>query len=326
MYGKGKVEFEESTEKTMTTTQANQSSSTEGTQKMDSPEGKKGSSAAVASESQATKEPKKRRRGRVTVRSIRRMKQRGEKITMLTAYDAMFASLLDRAGVEMLLVGDSLGMVIQGGEDTLSVTLDEMIYHTRCVSRGAKTAMVVGDMPFMTYQISSEQALRSAGRLIQEGGAQAVKLEGGREVAESIKRITTAGIPVVGHLGLTPQSIHALGGFVVQGRKPERAQKLIEDALILQEAGIFCLVLECIPAYLAEEITAKLDIPTIGIGAGQSCDGQVLVINDLIGLNPDFQPKFVKKYADAYSLVMGAVQQYLDEVKNSQFPTQEHSF
>lgn len=263
---------------------------------------------------------------RITVRTIRRMKARGEKIVMLTAYDAMFAQLLESAGVEMLLVGDSLGMVVQGADDTLSVTLEDMIYHTRCVAHGAKRAMVVGDLPFMSYQVSPLQALESAGRLVKEGGAHAVKLEGGVEVAEAIARITRAGIPVVGHLGLTPQSIHALGGFVVQGRQPEQAQRLLEDALALQEAGAFCLVLECIPAALAQEVSNQLQIPTIGIGAGKGCDGQVLVMQDLLGMNPDFQPRFVKQYANLHEMVCAAVERYCDEVKQATFPAEEHSF
>ncbi len=263
---------------------------------------------------------------RITVRTIRRMKQNSVKITMLTAYDAPFAQILDQAGIEMLLVGDSLGMVLQGAQNTLSVTMDHMVYHTRCVSHIAQRAMVVGDMPFMSYQISPEQAITNAGRLMQEGGAHAVKLEGGQEMAPTIQKITNAGIPVVGHIGLTPQSVNALGGFVIQGRDPERAEEIKQDALTVQEAGAFCLVLEGIPRKLAQEITALLDIPTIGIGAGEGCDGQVLVTHDMLGLTPGFVPSFVKQYAQLHTLMEQAVQQYIAEVKQSAFPDEEHSF
>ncbi len=267
-----------------------------------------------------------RRPRRITIRTLRRMKANREKITMLTAYDAPFASLLDRSGVEMLLVGDSLGMVIQGEANTLSVTMDQMVYHTRCVSRNAQRAMVVGDMPFMSYQVSPEQALINAGRLVQEGGAHAVKLEGGADVAPAIRKIVSAGIPVVGHLGLTPQSVHAMGGFVIQGRKPEQAEQIKQDALLLQEAGACCLVLEGIPSALAAEITQLLDIPTIGIGAGDGCDGQVLVTHDMLGLNTEFVPSFVKQYSRLHTLIEQAVQQYISEVKQSIFPEEEHSY
>jgi 3-methyl-2-oxobutanoate hydroxymethyltransferase len=270
-------------------------------------------------------EPQKKPR-KITVRTLREMKSRGEKLTMLTAYDATFARLLDEAGIEMLLVGDSLGMVVQGQENTLSVTLEEMIYHTRCVARGTKRAMVVGDLPFMSYQISPAQALESAGRLMKEGGAHAVKLEGGEEVAPQIAALVRAGIPVVGHLGLTPQSVHAMGGFVVQGRAPEQAQAIKRSALALQEAGACSIVLEGIPAALAEEITASLSIPTIGIGAGVGCDGQVLVIYDLLGMSPDFKPRFVKHFADLFTAISEAVGTYRDEVKKTEFPQAEHSF
>ncbi|MCB9638572.1 MAG: 3-methyl-2-oxobutanoate hydroxymethyltransferase [Myxococcales bacterium] len=269
--------------------------------------------------------PKKKPR-KITVRTLREMKSSGEKITMLTAYDATFARLLDEAGIEMLLVGDSLGMVVQGAENTLSVTLEEMIYHTRCVARGTTRAMVVGDLPFMTYQISPAQALESAGRLVKEGGAHAVKLEGGEEVAPQIAAIVRAGIPVIGHLGLTPQSVHAMGGFVVQGRAPEQAEVLKRSALALQEAGVCAIVLEGIPAPLAQEITASLSVPTIGIGAGVGCDGQVLVIYDLLGMSPDFKPRFVKTYTDLFSGISEAVRSYRDEVKDEVFPQPEHSF
>lgn len=263
---------------------------------------------------------------KITIRTLRRMKANREKITMLTAYDAPFASLLDRTGIEMLLVGDSLGMVIQGESNTLSVTMDHMVYHTRCVSRAAQRAMVVGDMPFMSYQVSPEQALQNAGRLVQEGGAHAVKLEGGSDVAPAITKIVKAGIPVIGHLGLTPQSVHAMGGFVIQGRKPEQAEQIKKDALLLQEAGVCCLVLEGIPSALATEITEMLAIPTIGIGAGDGCDGQVLVTHDMLGLNTEFVPSFVKQYSRLHVLIEQAVEQYITEVKQSIFPEEEHSY
>lgn len=280
---------------------------------------------AQQTEPTAPAKPAQRPR-RITVRTIRRMKQSGEKITMLTAYDAPFAHLLDRCGVEMLLVGDSLGMVLQGADNTLAVTMEHMIYHTRCVSHTAKRAMVVGDMPFMSYQVSDEQALTNAGRLVQEGGAHAVKLEGGSDLAPAIRRITRAGIPVVGHLGLTPQSVHALGGFVIQGRDPKRAAEIKQDALALQEAGAFCIVLEGIPSPLACEITSLLSIPTIGIGAGEGCDGQVLVTHDMLGLTPGFVPSFVKQYTQLHTLMEQAVEQYIGEVKQSIFPDDEHSY
>jgi 3-methyl-2-oxobutanoate hydroxymethyltransferase len=268
----------------------------------------------------------KKRPRKITVRTIRRMKEQGEKITMLTAYDTLFAQMLERAGIEMLLVGDSLGMVVQGEDHTLAVTLDEMIYHTRCVARRTQRAMIVGDMPFMSYQSSPEQALENAGRLVKEGGAHAVKLEGGSDVVDAVRKITRAGIPVVGHIGLTPQSVHAFGGFVVQGRDEKRAQEIRKDAMLLQEAGAFCIVLEGIPAPLSEQITNDLAIPTIGIGAGIHCDGQVLVTQDMLGLNPDFTPRFVKRFANLHNDIEDAFEAYLHEVKSATFPTNDHSF
>jgi 3-methyl-2-oxobutanoate hydroxymethyltransferase len=217
-------------------------------------------------------------------------------------------------------------MVIQGAENTLSVTLDHIIYHTRCVSHVTKRSMIVGDLPFMSYQISAEQALTSAGRVIQEGGAHAIKLEGGSDMVPAIRKITRAGIPVIGHLGLTPQSVNAFGGFVIQGREPERARELKEDAIALQQAGVFCIVLEGIPSQLAAEITAQLQIPTIGIGAGIGCDGQVLVTHDMLGLNAGFVPSFVKQYAQIHTLLNQAIQSYISEVKTAQFPDDNHSF
>jgi 3-methyl-2-oxobutanoate hydroxymethyltransferase len=263
---------------------------------------------------------------KVTIHALRQMKDRRERITMLTAYDATFARLLDEAGVDTLLVGDSLGMVVQGQETTLPVTVDEVVYHCRAVKRGVRRAHVVGDMPFMSYQASAEEAVKNAGRLVAEGGAEAVKLEGGADYAEVVSRICRAGIPVMGHIGLTPQSVHRMGGYVVQGRDEEKARQLLSDALALEAAGCYALVLEGIPAELAAEITRRLSIPTIGIGGGVHCDGQVLVCYDLLGFNPDFAPKFVKKYADGHGVVTGAARQFVDEVKGGAFPAEEHSF
>jgi 3-methyl-2-oxobutanoate hydroxymethyltransferase len=263
---------------------------------------------------------------KITVPYIQKMKQRGEKIACLTAYDYAFARILDDAGVELLLVGDSLGCVIQGGANTLAVTLDEMIYHTRAVVRGRKRALVVGDMPFMSYQVNKEQALINAGRLFKEGGAEAVKLEGGVAVRETIQAIVVAGMPVMGHIGLTPQSVHQFGGYKIQGREKNRREEVLRDALAVEEAGAFAVVLEGMPTELAEEITARLSIPTIGIGAGMHCDGQVLVIHDMLGLFDDFTPKFVKRYADAKSMIGGAARQFIGEVREQKFPAEEHSF
>ena len=263
---------------------------------------------------------------RITTADIRNKKVNGEIVTMLTAYDAGFARLLDDAGVDMLLVGDSLGNVILGYDVTLAVTMEDMLHHTRAVCRGASRSLVVADMPFMSYQISVEEALRNAGRFLQETGAQAVKLEGGKEVVPAVKAMTAAGIPVVGHLGLTPQSVHQLGGFKVQGKSLSAAQRLMDDARALEEAGAFALVLECIPTKLATKVSQELSIPTIGIGAGNGCDGQVLVTHDLLGILPGFKPKFVKAYRTLHTDVSNAVREYIEEVKNRQFPAPEHSF
>ena len=263
---------------------------------------------------------------KVTVPHIVKMKQRGELITCLTAYDYSFARILDEAGVEMLLVGDSLGCVVQGNHNTLAVTLDEMIYHTRLVARGRKRALVIGDMPFLTYQVSKEQALQNAGRFLQEGGAEAVKLEGGVSVRETIAAIVDAGIPVMGHIGLTPQSVHRFGGYKIQGREKERRDALLQDALAVEAAGAFSVVLEGMPLELAREITDRLTIPTIGIGAGAHCDGQVLVLHDMLGLFDDFTPKFVKQYVNLKATVSGAVKDFIGEVKERKFPAEEHSF
>jgi 3-methyl-2-oxobutanoate hydroxymethyltransferase len=254
------------------------------------------------------------------------MKQRGDKIAMLTAYDYPTAAILDQAGIDLLLVGDSLGMVVLGYASTLPVTMDEMIHHTKAVCRGARWAMVVGDMPFMSYQESLEKALHNAGRFLKETDAQAIKLEGGREIAEMTRRMTVSGIPVMGHLGLTPQSVQQFGGFKVQGRGDEAGRRILEDAMILEESGAFSVVLEAIPAELAAEVTRSLKIPTIGIGAGSGCDGQVLVTNDMLGIYDRFTPKFVKKFANLSPEITVAVQQYAAEVKGGTFPGKEHSF
>ncbi|MBI5549812.1 MAG: 3-methyl-2-oxobutanoate hydroxymethyltransferase [Deltaproteobacteria bacterium] len=263
---------------------------------------------------------------KITVHTLRQMKQGGEKIGVLTAYDAAFAHLFDEAGVEVLLVGDSLGMVIQGEKSTLPVTMDQMVYHCRAVSRAVRRAHVVGDMPFMSYQASEEDAVRNAGRLVAEGGAESVKLEGGQEFAATVERIVRAGIPVMGHVGLTPQSVHKMGGFVVQGRDEQTAKRLLADAQALERAGAYALVLEGIPSELAREITVRLSIPTIGIGAGVHADGQVLVCYDMLGMNPDFAPKFLKRFAELFQVIGGATKQYLAEVKAGQFPAEAHSF
>jgi 3-methyl-2-oxobutanoate hydroxymethyltransferase len=263
---------------------------------------------------------------KITIHTLRRMKESGEKISVLTAYDAAFARIFDAAGVEVLLVGDSLGMVIQGEKSTLPVTMDQMLYHCRAVSRAAKRAHVVGDMPFMSYQVSTEEAVKNAGRLVAEGGVEAVKLEGGAEFADVVERIVRAGIPVMGHVGLTPQSVHAMGGYVVQGRDEQKAKKVLDDALALERAGAYAIVLEGIPLELGGEITARVTIPTIGIGAGVHADGQVLVCYDMLGMNPEFAPKFVKRYADLFQTVSDATRRYLGEVKQGTFPSEEQSF
>ncbi len=266
------------------------------------------------------------KKSRVTTAVVREMKTRGEKIAVLTAYDYPTAYLLDQSGMDVLLVGDSLGMVVLGYASTLPVTMEEMIHHTKAVCRGVERAMVVADMPFMSYQVSVESALHNAGRFLKETDAQAVKLEGGRGVAEMTRRMTVSGIPVMGHLGLTPQSVQQFGGFKVQGRGDEAAQRILEDARILEEAGAFSVVLEAMPAGLAGEITRSLGIPTIGIGAGADCDGQVLVTNDMLGTYERFTPRFVKKYANLSAPMGEAFKQYVDEVKSGIFPGKEHSF
>lgn len=263
---------------------------------------------------------------KVTVPDLRTMKREARKITMLTAYDATFARLLDGAGVDVILVGDSLGMVVQGRSTTLKVTVDQMAYHGACVARVLRRALLVVDMPFMSYHVSSEDAVRNAGRLVQEGGAEAVKLEGGAERAATVAAIVAAQIPVVGHIGLTPQSVHVQGGFKVQGRSEAEADRLMADARAIQDAGACALVLEGMPRDLAERITTALEIPTIGIGAGSGCDGQVLVIQDMLGMDPDFQPRFVKRYAEVGRAITCAVGLYVEEVRSGIFPDDDHSF
>ncbi len=262
---------------------------------------------------------------RVTINQIREMKQKGERITMLTAYDYSTAKIVDEVGIPLILVGDSLGQVVLGYESTIPVTMEEMIHHTKAVVRGTKNAMVIGDMPFMTYHISIEDALKNAARFIQQGGAQAVKLEGGVTVAEKVRRIVECGIPVMGHIGLTPQSIHQLGGHRVQGKTPEAAMRLLADAKALEEAGAFSIVLETVPAQLAALITKRLAIPTIGIGAGIGCDGQVQVINDILGSFTDFVPRHAKQYAQLAAITRNAVTEYYGEVKAGTFPTEKQS-
>lgn len=253
-------------------------------------------------------------------------KKNGEKLTMLTAYDYTTAKLLDESGVDSILVGDSLGMVVLGYDDTLSVTMEDMIHHSSAVARGAKNALVITDMPFMSYQTSVYDAVVNAGRLVKEGKAQAVKLEGGIEFCEHIKAIVKASIPVCAHIGLTPQSVNAFGGFKVQGKGKEEAQRLLDEARAVEEAGAFAVVLECVPAKLAKKISESISIPTIGIGAGAGCDGQVLVYQDMLAMYSDFKPKFVKQYAQIGSVMKDAFRQYIDEVKSGAFPSEEHTF
>ena len=261
-----------------------------------------------------------------TVVTFAQTKMKKEKITMLTAYDYVSAQLMDQAGIHALLVGDSVGMVFCGQENTLSMTIDQMIYHTQAVRRGAKEALVVTDMPFMSYQVSVSEALMNAGRLVKEGGAEAVKLEGGTKICPQIRGIVDAGIPVMGHIGLTPQSVNQFGGFKVQGKTLEAAQSLIQDAKALEAAGAFAIVLECVPSELAAYITAQLSIPTIGIGAGQGCDGQILVYQDILGLSDRVSPKFVKQYADVKSIMQNAFIQYKEEVEAGVFPSEAEQF
>ncbi|MCG8418695.1 MAG: 3-methyl-2-oxobutanoate hydroxymethyltransferase [Proteobacteria bacterium] len=263
---------------------------------------------------------------KVTIHTLKAMKERGDRIAMLTAYDATFARLLDDSQIDILLIGDSLGMVIQGQETTLPVTLDEVIYHTRAVVRGTRRAQVVGDMPFMSYQSSIENALENAGRLIKEGGCHAVKLEGGAQHTELVTRLVACGIPVMGHIGLTPQSFHQMGGFKVQGRGHGEADRLVADARALEEAGVYSIVLEGIPAEIAQRITESVAVPTIGIGAGPHCDGQVLVIYDLLGMNDAFKPKFVRRYEHLATRIRTAVDSYITDVRSGGFPSEQETF
>lgn len=261
-----------------------------------------------------------------TIHDFLKKKKDGKKITMLTAYDYPFARIVDEAGIDAILVGDSLGMVVQGLDNTLPVTMDEMIYHTKMVARAVKNSMVIGDMPFMSYQTGIEDALRNAGRFLKEGGASAIKMEGGAEIVHHIKAMTKSDIPVMAHIGLTPQSIHRMGGYKVQGRTEEAANKLIDEAHIVEDAGAFSLVLEAIPLDLARKISEELSIPTIGIGAGPHCDGQVLVLHDVIGLFDRFVPKFVKRYSYVKEDVLKAIKTYRDEIEQGVFPSEDQSF
>lgn len=263
---------------------------------------------------------------KVTVRTLRRMKDENRLIVCLTAYEALTARLLDESGVDVILVGDSAGMVMAGRKDTLGVTLDEMLHFTRWAAQGVERAMLVADMPFLSYQVNADEAVRNAGRLMAEGGAKAVKLEGGRPIAPTIQRLVSAGMPVMGHLGLTPQSINAFGGYVLQGVEEEEQKRIIEDAAILEDAGCFSIVLEKIPASVAEKVTAAVNIPTIGIGAGTGCDGQILVTQDMLGLFTDFRPKFVRRYAEIADDIVSAVSKYVDDVRSGSFPGPDESY
>lgn len=263
---------------------------------------------------------------KITVLDIQRMKHEGKKITMLTAYDFPTARILDECSIDILLVGDSVGNVIMGLDNTLPVTVADMAHHVRAVVRGRKQALVVADMPFMSYQVSIEEAKRNAGSLIKEAGAEAVKVEGGENIEEIIRELSQIDIPVMGHIGLTPQSIHRMGGYKVQGKQENQRQKLLADAVAVERAGAFAVVLEGIPISLAQEITSTLKIPTIGIGAGVYCDGQVLVVNDLLGLSGKFRPKFVKQYVQLEDIIRKAVNEFADEVRTEKFPTDEYSF
>jgi 3-methyl-2-oxobutanoate hydroxymethyltransferase len=264
--------------------------------------------------------------GKTTVSSLKEKKARGEKISMLTAYDYPSAKMVEAAGLDIILVGDSLGMAVLGYDTTLPVSMDEMIHHTKAVTRGAQNTFVVGDMPFLSFHLSLDEAVANAGRFLQEAGAQAIKLEGGEERIEVIKKIVSTGIPVMGHIGLTPQSVNQMGGFKVQGKDREQAEKLLREAKMLEEAGIFSLVLECVPAPLAETISKALTIPTIGIGAGVGCDGQVLVWHDILGITQNMKPRFVKAYTELHAVIIDALKAYKNEVEDGKFPGEGHSF
>lgn len=266
------------------------------------------------------------RPAKITTQTVVEMKQQGEKISMLTAYDFTMAQIIDQAGIEIILVGDSASNVMAGFETTVPMTLDHMIYHTSCVVRGVDRALVIADMPFMSYQVTAKEALINAGRMMKEAGAHAVKMEGGKPIIDTVKKIVDAGIPVMGHLGLTPQSIYKFGTYKVRATDEEEAQDLINDAKLLQEAGCFSIVLEKIPAKLAERVSKELDIPTIGIGAGAGCDGQVLVLHDMLGLNKGFNPRFLRRYADLHSTMTEVVQQYISDVKSKDFPNDDEQY
>ncbi|MEX0723227.1 MAG: 3-methyl-2-oxobutanoate hydroxymethyltransferase [Gracilimonas sp.] len=263
---------------------------------------------------------------KITTQTVVDMKSKGEKISMLTAYDFTMAQIIDQAGIEIILVGDSASNVMAGHETTVPMTLEHMIYHTSCVVRGVDRALVIADLPFMSYQVTTKEALISSGRMMKEAGAHAVKMEGGKYIVDTVKRIVDAGIPVMGHLGLTPQSIYKFGTYKVRATEDKEAEELIRDAKLLEEAGCFSLVLEKIPANLAEKVTAELSIPTIGIGAGPSCDGQVLVLHDMLGLNKEFNPRFLRRYADLNSVMTDAVQNYIKDVKNKDFPNKDEQY
>ncbi len=266
------------------------------------------------------------RPAKVTTQTVVQMKHNEEKISMLTAYDFTMAQIIDQSGIDIILVGDSASNVMAGFETTVPITLDHMIYHTSCVVRGVERALVIADLPFMSYQVTPKEALISAGRMMKEAGAHAVKMEGGKSIINTVKKIVDAGIPVMGHLGLTPQSIYKFGTYKVRAKEDEEAQELINDAKLLEEAGCFSIVLEKIPAKLAEKVSKELSIPTIGIGAGVGCDGQVLVIHDMLGMNKDFSPRFLRRYADLHSVMTSAVKDYIKDVKNKEFPNSEEQY
>lgn len=265
-------------------------------------------------------------RKKITVPLLKKMKEKNDKITSLTAYDWCFASLLDAAGIDLILIGDSASMVFAGNKTTLPATMEQMIYHSQVVSRGVQYALVITDMPFLSYQTSSETALYNAGRFVKECGVEGVKLEGGEPIAETVRKIVDAGIPVMGHLGLTPQSIHQYGSYAIQGKSKKNAKRILKDAKLLEEAGVFSLVLEKIPAEVAQEVTLSVSVPTIGIGAGPYCDGQILVTNDMLGLFEAFKPKFVRKYAELGPTIKKAVENYIKDIKNQKFPNEKESF
>ncbi|MEX0646829.1 MAG: 3-methyl-2-oxobutanoate hydroxymethyltransferase [Balneolaceae bacterium] len=263
---------------------------------------------------------------KITTQTVVEMKRSGEKISMLTAYDFTMAGIVDSAGVDVILVGDSASNVMAGYETTIPMTMEQMIYHTSCVVRGVNRALVIADLPFMTYQVTAKEALINAGRMMKEAGAHAVKLEGGKAITDTVKRIVDAGIPVMGHLGLTPQSIYKFGTYKVRAKEEAEANQLLEDAKKLEEAGVFSIVLEKIPAGLAKKVTKSVSVPTIGIGAGESCDGQVLVLHDMLGLNKDFSPRFLRRYADLHKSMSDAVTQYIDDVKSGDFPNENERY